>query len=295
MPDVVVEDASVTYHGVEADVLALEHVGLSLPAGEAIALIGPSGCGKSTLLLAMAGLLAPSSGRVTVGGEQLLGPRLRTALILQDFGLLPWKTVLANAELGLVIRKQPAKESRHRTMEALERVGLAEFIHAFPGELSGGMRQRLALARALALDADLLLMDEPLSALDALTREDLQDLLQACQVVAAEILVHPAHQVRLVVKGEEVPFNSEYLPWIPEEAVELELDHGIPPGLSGGAAREPLPVQLRFFREDGGDQAVVVGLRLYDPLAPCAALLPRHLEPGGEPEPFVDIQAEPAE
>jgi len=177
MPDVVVEDASVTYHGVEADVLALEHVGLSLPAGEAIALIGPSGCGKSTLLLAMAGLLAPSSGRVTVGGEQLLGPRLRTALILQDFGLLPWKTVLANAELGLVIRKQPAKESRHRTMEALERVGLAEFIHAFPGELSGGMRQRLALARALALDADLLLMDEPLSALDALTREDLQDLL----------------------------------------------------------------------------------------------------------------------
>lgn len=177
MADVRIDSVSVTYHGVDADVAALAGVDLDLPAGDSVAVIGPSGCGKSTLLLAIAGLLAPTEGHVTVQGELVTGPRLRTALILQDFGLLPWRTVLANAELGLRIRHHPPAERRKRALDALTRVGLQEFLDLYPVELSGGMRQRLALARALALDADLLLMDEPLSALDALTREDLQDLL----------------------------------------------------------------------------------------------------------------------
>jgi NitT/TauT family transport system ATP-binding protein len=177
MTDVRVDSVSFTYHGVDADVSALSGVSLTLAPGEAVAIIGPSGCGKSTLLLAMAGLLAPTGGVIAVDGETIARPRIRTGLILQDFGLLPWKTVLANAELGLRIRNHPPEESRRRALEALDRVGLTEFLELFPTELSGGMRQRLALARALALDADLLLMDEPLSALDALTREDLQDLL----------------------------------------------------------------------------------------------------------------------
>jgi NitT/TauT family transport system ATP-binding protein len=179
MADVRIDALSVTYHGVDADVPALSGVDLTIADGEAVALIGPSGCGKSTLLLTMAGLLDPTGGAARVGGDLVTGPRLRTALILQDFGLLPWKTVLENAELGLRIRHHPKDERRRRTMDALQRVGLDEFVNLFPSELSGGMRQRLALARALALDADLLLMDEPLSALDALTREDLQDLLLA--------------------------------------------------------------------------------------------------------------------
>ena len=177
MADVRIDSVSVTYHGVDADVAALAGVDLNLPDGDSVAVIGPSGCGKSTLLLAMAGLLVPTEGRVTVQGESVTKPRLRTALILQDFGLLPWRTVLANAELGLRIRHHPPAERRKRALDALTRVGLQEFLDLYPVELSGGMRQRLALARALALDADLLLMDEPLSALDALTREDLQDLL----------------------------------------------------------------------------------------------------------------------
>jgi len=179
MTQVLIDSASVTYSGVEHDVRALDALDLALEAGDAVSIIGPSGCGKSTLLLAMAGLVPLSTGRVEVDGRPLAGPRLRTALILQDFGLLPWKDALRNAALGLEIRRHAKDERTRRAVEALERVGLGEFLDAYPAELSGGMRQRLGLARAVALDADLLLMDEPLSALDALTREDLQDLLLA--------------------------------------------------------------------------------------------------------------------
>jgi len=157
--------------------VALSDLDLAIAQAEPVSVIGPSGCGKSTLLLAIAGLVSPSSGELLVSGEAVVGPRLRTALILQDFGLLPWKTVRRNAELGLTIRDVPAAERRARGDRALADVGLAEVGDSYPAELSGGMRQRVAIARALALEADLLLMDEPLSALDALTREDLQDLL----------------------------------------------------------------------------------------------------------------------
>ncbi|MCE5191535.1 MAG: ATP-binding cassette domain-containing protein [Actinomycetia bacterium] len=177
MAAVSVRDLAITYAGVGRDVRALDGLSLEVADGEPIAIIGPSGCGKSTLLLALAGLLPADGGKVIIGGEPVTGPRRRTALILQDFGLLPWKTVAHNAGLGLEIRGADAGTRRAVVAEALERLGLAEFAEAYPGELSGGMRQRLALARALALDADLLLMDEPLSALDALTREDLQNLL----------------------------------------------------------------------------------------------------------------------
>ncbi|MBE0476294.1 MAG: ABC transporter ATP-binding protein [Coriobacteriia bacterium] len=179
MAAVGIEALAVTYHGVRRALEALGPLDLSLRDGEPVAVIGPSGSGKSTLLLALAGLVPATAGRVLVGGEPLAGPRRRTALILQDFGLLPWKTVARNAALGLQVRRVKRGESARRTRDALERLGLAEFAGAYPGELSGGMRQRVAVARALALEADLLLMDEPLSALDALTREDLQDLLLA--------------------------------------------------------------------------------------------------------------------
>jgi ABC-type nitrate/sulfonate/bicarbonate transport system ATPase subunit len=171
------DDIGMTYEGSDRSVRPLDALSLSVAEGEPVAVIGPSGCGKSTLLLIAAGLLAPTGGAVRVGGSAVDGSRRETALILQDFGLLPWKTVEANAALGLTVRGVARAETRKRAADALERVGLGEFARAYPVELSGGMRQRLALARAVALDADLLLMDEPLSALDALKREDLQDVL----------------------------------------------------------------------------------------------------------------------
>ena len=159
---------------------ALQNMDIDVAPGEAVAILGPSGCGKSTSLLIAAGLRVPTQGAAFVDGVRVAGPRLNTALILQDFGLLPWKTVAENAGLGLQIRKTPKRERAERVARALEQVGLADFADAFPAELSGGMRQRLAMARALTCDADLLLMDEPLSALDALLREEMQDMLKRC-------------------------------------------------------------------------------------------------------------------
>ena len=155
----------------------LRDITVSIEPGQAVALIGPSGCGKSTMLKMAVGLLAPTQGNVLVNGAAVTKPRQATALIPQDLGLFPWKTVLQNASLGLTVRKVDKGEALDRARKALDQVGLASFEHSYPKELSGGMRQRLALARALAMDADLLLMDEPLSAVDALLRESIQDLL----------------------------------------------------------------------------------------------------------------------
>ena len=156
---------------------AVHDLDIVVEPGEAIALIGPSGCGKSTILRMTSGVLAPTGGSVLVNGVPVEKPRQETALIQQDLGLFPWKTVLQNAALGLIVRKVPKSLANDRAQRALEEVGLGGFERSYPKDLSGGMRQRLALARALAMDADLFLMDEPLSAVDALLRESLQDVL----------------------------------------------------------------------------------------------------------------------
>lgn len=172
-------DVSLRYErsGKDGPLLALDGLTLAVAPGESLAIIGPSGCGKSSALRMACGLLRPSAGEVLVDGTPVTGPRHKTALILQDFGLLPWKSVLENAALGLKVRGVSRERRALVARDALETVGLAGFESAYPGELSGGMQQRLALARAIALDVDLLLMDEPLSALDALLREQLQDML----------------------------------------------------------------------------------------------------------------------
>ena len=174
---VAVEDVALTYGDGDESVEALAGASFALGRGSSCAIIGPSGCGKSTLLYVLAGLLVPTSGRVSIGGEPVRPKRPGTALILQDYGLFPWKTVRENAALGLDIRGIPRKESGVLVEGALRQVGLWEFRDRYPAQLSGGQRQRVAIARSLALSPDLLLMDEPFSSLDALTREGLQDLL----------------------------------------------------------------------------------------------------------------------
>ena len=193
------------YRGAQGDTLALDGVDLRVAAGESVALLGPSGCGKSTALLAACGLQKPTCGEVLVDGEPLRRPRRETALILQDFGLLPWKTVEQNAALGLQVQRMPRAERRMRARDALRQVGLEQFARAYPAQLSGGMRQRLAMARALACDIDLLLMDEPLSALDALLREEMQDMLKRCQRQEGYAQVLVTHSIEeAVFLGERI-------------------------------------------------------------------------------------------
>jgi len=184
-------DVSLSYRTAQKETLALDGLSLRVEAGEPLAIIGASGCGKTSLLNLIAGLRKPSAGEIRVMGQAVTGPRIQTSLILQNYGLLPWKTVLDNAALGLLIQKVPRKLARERAFDALKVVGIEDFARSYPRELSGGMSQRLAMARAMALETDIMLMDEPLSALDALTREELQNVLLGLwkQRAYAQILV----------------------------------------------------------------------------------------------------------
>ncbi|MDI6895008.1 MAG: ABC transporter ATP-binding protein [Bacillota bacterium] len=198
-----VRELCVEYPG-RPPVRALSGVSFTVPRGRTCAIIGPSGCGKTTLLHVLAGLLPPRSGEVRVDGQPVRGPREHTALILQDYGLFPWKTVRANAALGLEIRgRLPA--GRHRVEGLLRDLGLWELRDRFPAQLSGGQRQRVAIARALALEPDLLLMDEPFSSLDALTRESMQELvaeLFRAGGITAVLVTHDISEAAFV--GQEV-------------------------------------------------------------------------------------------
>lgn len=161
------------------DLLVLEDVNFKLQEGEIVALLGKSGSGKSTLLRIIAGLIAPSSGTVTYRGKPVTRPVEGIAMVFQSFALMPWLNVLENVELGLEAQGVSRDERRHRAIEAIDIIGLDGFESAFPKELSGGMRQRVGFARALVINPDVLLMDEPFSALDVLTAENLKsDLLE---------------------------------------------------------------------------------------------------------------------
>ncbi len=155
----------------------LDDVCFSLSAGETLSIIGPSGCGKTTLLYLLAGLSPPTAGSIQIGSTHDDLSTCTTAIILQNFGLFPWKTVSENVALALKIRHTPTDVVSRVTASLLEELGIGALASRYPVQISGGQQQRVAIARALATDPDILLMDEPFSALDALTREHLQNTL----------------------------------------------------------------------------------------------------------------------
>jgi len=157
------------------DVEALRDLSLDFPRGQLTSLLGPSGCGKTTLLKIIAGLLEPTSGEILVNGEQVAGPGPDRAFVFQDFALLPWASVIRNVAFGLELRGVAKSEREGIAERYIRDVGLAGFENSYPHELSGGMRQRVGLARALSVDAQVLLMDEPFSAVDEQTRRKFQE------------------------------------------------------------------------------------------------------------------------
>jgi NitT/TauT family transport system ATP-binding protein len=172
-----VNDVSKTFQIGDEQIHALHHASLVVNKGEFVCLIGASGCGKSTLLRIIAGFEPPSLGDVRVYDAPITGPGSDRGMVFQDYALFPWMTVRQNIAFGPRQKNLPAREIKDKTDQYIEMVGLAKFADRFPYQLSGGMKQRVAIARVLANEAHILLMDEPFGALDALTREQLQDEL----------------------------------------------------------------------------------------------------------------------
>ncbi|MET0460693.1 MAG: ABC transporter ATP-binding protein [Ilumatobacteraceae bacterium] len=178
------------------DVVALERVDLAIEAGSFVSIVGPSGCGKTTLLQIIAGFLRPTAGAVLVGGTPVVAPGSDRGVVFQHpTSLYPWLTVRGNVELGMRLRRVPKRDRRERAMAELDRVGLADMADRRPYELSGGMQQRCQIARVLANDPDVMLMDEPFGAIDALTRERLQDELRQLWAATGRTVVFITHGV----------------------------------------------------------------------------------------------------
>ncbi len=163
------------FYEAEEKLHALHEVSFGIDRGEFVCIVGPSGCGKSTLLKIIAGLDAPSSGEVRFQGGPVRGPHDKISMVFQAFGLFPWRTVLENVEYGLEMRKAPKEERRAVSRDYLEMVGLAGYEHMYPKQLSGGMKQRVGIARALAVEPEVVLMDEAFSAIDEVTAEVLRE------------------------------------------------------------------------------------------------------------------------
>jgi len=177
MSQIIVNNVQKVFKTPGKDVVALKDINLEIKAGEFVCLLGPSGCGKSTLLNAVAGFALPSAGEITVQGKTITGPGPDRGMVFQEYALFPWMTVGQNIAFGLEVQKKEKAEIDLTVNQLLELLHLNDFRDRFPKDLSGGMRQRVAIARVLALDSPIMLMDEPFGALDALTRRNLQDEL----------------------------------------------------------------------------------------------------------------------
>jgi NitT/TauT family transport system ATP-binding protein len=176
-------------------VRALSNFDIDIAEGEFLSIVGPSGCGKSTFLNVLLGLIRPDSGDVRMHGRPIAGPGTDRAMVFQEFGLLPWRTVQANVELGLELKGMASGARRTVSEPLIEMIGLAGFEGHFPHELSGGMKQRVGLARALATDPNVLLMDEPFAALDAQTRDLMQAELLRIWSKARKTVLFVTHQI----------------------------------------------------------------------------------------------------
>jgi len=205
-----IKDLTVTYEAVqEGNQYALENINLELALGETCVIIGPSGCGKSTLLKVLAGIITKFTGQVTISGEPIRPKQQRIGFIPQNYGLLPWKNVDENIRLGVKIKNKKDAEDKEAISALIEQLGLKGLEGRYPGELSGGQQQRVSLARAFLLKPDILLMDEPFSALDAITREEIQHVfLDAWKTHSVSTIIVTHYVEEAVYLGQKIVIMS---------------------------------------------------------------------------------------
>ncbi|MFE2268657.1 ABC transporter ATP-binding protein [Streptomyces lavendulae] len=211
---------------------------LVFPAGSFTALLGPSGCGKSTVLNTVAGFVRPATGRVTAGGTEVTGPGPDRGVVFQHYALFPWRTARGNVEFALKRLGLPRAIRRELALAALAEVGLADGAEKYPAQLSGGMQQRVALARALAARPEVLLMDEPFGALDALTRTRMQALLRELWERSGTTVLFVTHDIdeALALAGRVVVLGGS--------PGRVLADHAVPPGPPDPALRESVAAHL---------------------------------------------------
>ncbi|MFY1638161.1 ABC transporter ATP-binding protein [Solwaraspora sp. WMMB335] len=207
MPELFLDSVAVDYPDRDGGerLRAVADVSVRVGTGEFVTVVGPSGCGKTSLLHAVAGLLPPAAGRITLGGTRITGPGSERALVFQHASLLPWRTAFGNVTYGLELRRVPRARARERAAAMMDLVGLVDATGRYPHELSGGMQQRVNLARALALDPTVLLMDEPFAAMDAQTRETMQgELSRICAGTGKSVLFITHDIEEAVLLGDRV-------------------------------------------------------------------------------------------
>ncbi len=203
--------------------IAFQDVDLEVRPNDSVCIVGPSGCGKTTMLRCLAGLIQPSEGRVLLDGKPLTRPDPRVVMVFQYFGLFPWKTVYENVCYGLKLRGMPQREWEGRVRPHLELVGLTGFERMYPYQLSGGMQQRAGLARALAVDPDVLLMDEPFGSLDAQTRELLQEELLRILELQRKTMIFVTHSIdEAILIGDRIVVMSAR-PGHVKEIIDVDL------------------------------------------------------------------------
>ena len=200
-----VKDLTKIYKGTNGDVTAIDHVNLSVEESEFVMIVGPSGCGKTTLINMIGGLDSATSGTVVLDGNEVTGPGPDRGMVFQGYSLFPWLTVKKNVEFGLKMRKVPKEERSKKADEYIKLVGLEGFENALPKQLSGGMKQRVAIARTLANEPQMLLMDEPFGALDAQTRVVMQELLSKISRETKTTILFITHDIdEAVLLGDRI-------------------------------------------------------------------------------------------
>jgi len=242
------------------DIEAIKDVNFSTPENEVCVLLGPSGCGKSTVLRMVAGLEVPTSGVLMLDGHPIAGPDRERGMVFQAYTSFDWLTVQANVEYGMRLNGVPKKERRDRATHFIELVGLAGFAGAYPKQLSGGMKQRVAIARTLANDPAILLMDEPFGALDAQTRWHMQEQMMRIVEAANTTVLMVTHDIEeAIFLGDRIEFMSRHPGTVHEEIIpEFKKGHRILQkedliGLEGYGDLERHILQL--MREQGGDDS----------------------------------------
>jgi NitT/TauT family transport system ATP-binding protein len=207
----------------ERAVVALKDINLHIPQGQFVCLLGPSGCGKSTLLNAVAGFAPPSSGTITADGKLVTGPGPERGMVFQEYALFPWMTVEKNIAFGLEIQGMAKADIARRVDALLAMLSLGDFRARFPKDLSGGMRQRVAIARVLALDSPIMLMDEPFGALDALTRRNLQDELLRIWAELKKTIIFVTHSIEEAIYLADRIVVMTYRPGTVKRDILVEL------------------------------------------------------------------------